>query len=88
MPETGERVLSAFMFNTLLSYPSLFLSAKLEYGKFAFKFSWLQLQKRQKRCIVLKLQKKTPKAWVAKLSATTTSLMDTIIKIYVKTFIF
>ena len=59
------------MFNTLLSYPSLVLSEKLEDGKFAFKFSWLQLQKRQKCCTVLKLQKKPPKACAAKLSAAT-----------------
>ena len=40
------------MFNTLFSYPSLVLSEKLKGGKFAFKFSLLQLQKRQKRCTV------------------------------------
>ena len=51
------------MFNTLLSYTSLVLSAKREDGKFAFKFSWHQLQKQQKRCTLLKLQKKTSMAW-------------------------
>ena len=36
------------MFNTLLSYPSLGLSAKLEDGKFGLKFSCMQLQKTTK----------------------------------------